>query len=385
MTIKKCVILFFSIFSFVLLGDIGKVYAADVDVLSGKVGYLKNNPNAKFVNMTDGNPSTSNMFYHASSSPVYFDLGKNYDITGFEMNASARGGFDRLYIQYLDSDFNVLKSYNNTISQKGIVKNVRYINFSYVYINEINVYEFYVFANDGKLSELKDLKADVGKDQVSLSWKNPQEESLSGLKVYQDNKMIATLGKESQSYVVKNLKPSKEYEFKVTALDDKGYETNGLKTKVKTTMPIIEPPEKISITPQDGSLIISWDNVDLPYLKGYNVYVDGVKVNQELLNSNKMILKNLENGKKYNIQVSAVNKNDVEGEKSKSNNGSPSSDALTVEYDVKIPFSPLDLLTSSVSLLAIIGGFVLLSIAIIWFRPLKELIVKAVRREKDKK
>ncbi|WP_050282580.1 hypothetical protein, partial [Streptococcus pneumoniae] len=81
----------------------------------------------------------------------------------------------------------------------------------------------------------------------------------------------------------------------------------------------------------------------------------------------------------------AVNKENAEGEKSKGISEKPSSDALEVEYDVKMPFSPLDLLTSSISLLAILGGFVLLSIVIYWFRPLKELIVKAVRREKDKK
>ncbi|MGH0551408.1 fibronectin type III domain-containing protein, partial [Bacillus paranthracis] len=107
--------------------------------------------------------------------------------------------------------------------------------------------------------------------------------------------------------------------------------------------------------------------------------------NDKPLNSTKLIVNNLENDKSYMVQISAINNDDIEGEKSKEVSEKPSSDALEVEYDVKMPFSPLDLLTSSVSLLAILGGFILLSIAIIWFRPLKELIVKAVRREKDKK
>ncbi|HDR7489270.1 TPA: fibronectin type III domain-containing protein, partial [Bacillus pacificus] len=128
-----------------------------------------------------------------------------------------------------------------------------------------------------------------------------------------------------------------------------------------------------------------WKEVNSEFTKGYNVYVDGHKVNDELLTQSKLNLKKLENGKKYNVQISTVNKNDVEGDKSKGITDVPSSDALTIEYDVKMPFSPLDLLTSSVSLLALLGGFILLSIAIIWFKPLKELIVKAARREKDKK
>ncbi|MEM5678869.1 fibronectin type III domain-containing protein, partial [Bacillus paranthracis] len=130
---------------------------------------------------------------------------------------------------------------------------------------------------------------------------------------------------------------------------------------------------------------IAWNGVNSPHLKGYNVYVDGKKINDKPLNSTKLIVNNLENDKSYMVQISAINNDDIEGEKSKEVSEKPSSDALEVEYDVKMPFSPLDLLTSSVSLLAILGGFILLSIAIIWFRPLKELIVKAVRREKDKK
>lgn len=382
MTIKKCVILLFSIFIFALLGDIGKVHAAEFNILQGKEGYGVRYPENKYNKMTDGDVKTFDTLYDVD---VMFDLGKPYDVSGFNVQYSALGGKDSLKIKYYDSNKKELKNYGGKEALREVVKNVRFVSIGYYFINDIKVSGFEVYGDDGKLSELKDLKADVGKDQVSLSWKNPKEEALSGLKVYQDNKLIATLGKESQSYVANNLKPSQEYEFKVTALDDKGYETNGLKTTVKTTMPVLGPPEKVSVTPQDGSLIISWDSVNSPYLKGYNVYIDGVKVNAESLSSNKMILKNLENGKKYNIQVSAVNKNDVEGEKSKGNNSSPDHDALTVEYDVKLPFSVLDLLTSSVSLLALLGGFILLSIAIIWFRPLKELIVKAARKGKDKK
>ncbi|MEK4899844.1 fibronectin type III domain-containing protein, partial [Bacillus sp. FSL R5-0811] len=137
--------------------------------------------------------------------------------------------------------------------------------------------------------------------------------------------------------------------------------------------------------PQNGKLVIAWNGVSSPYLQGYNVYIDGKKINDKPLTSSKLAVNSLENDKSYKVQISAVNKNDVEGEKSKEVSEKPSSSALEVEYDVKMPFSPLDLLTSSVSLLAILGGFVLLSLAIIWFKPLKELIVKAVRKGKEKK
>ena len=72
-----------------------------------------------------------------------------------------------------------------------------------------------------------------------------------------------------------------------------------------------------------------------PYLQGYNIYVDGKKINDKPLTYNKLIVKNLENDRSYKVQVSAVNKNDVEGEKSKEVSEKPSSSALEVEYDVK--------------------------------------------------
>ncbi|PEV92557.1 hypothetical protein CN425_27600, partial [Bacillus cereus] len=112
---------------------------------------------------------------------------------------------------------------------------------------------------------------------------------------------------------------------------------------------VIPPPENVFLTPQSGKMVIAWNDVNSPFLKGYNVYIDGKKINDEPLTSSKMIVKNLENNKSYKVQISAVNKNDVEGEKSKEVSEKPSSSALEVEYDVKMPFSPLDLLTSSVS------------------------------------
>jgi len=187
------------------------------------------------------------------------------------------------------------------------------------------------------------------------------------------------------SYILEGLKADSVYKIKVTSINKNGGETEGSKLEVSTSQPILDPPKNIVVTPQNGSLVIAWNHVESKFLKGYNIYVNGQKVNGEPLLSNKLNVKNLQNGEKYKIEISSVNKNGVEGKKSEVISESPSENAITVDYDVKMPFSPLDLITSSFSLLAILGGFILLSIAIIWFKPLKELIAKAVRREKDKK
>ncbi|EEM92722.1 hypothetical protein bthur0013_59520 [Bacillus thuringiensis IBL 200] len=150
-------------------------------------------------------------------------------------------------------------------------------------------------------------------------------------------------------------------------------------------MPIISPPENVFLTPQDKKMVIAWNDVNSPYLKGYNVYIDGKKINDTPLTSSKMIVKNLENNKSYKVQISAVNKDDVEGEKSKEKSEKPSSNALEVEYDVEIPFSPMDFLKTSLSFLGLIGPFVLLALAITYHRRLAEMIKRSFRNYKEKK
>ncbi|MGN4475083.1 fibronectin type III domain-containing protein [Bacillus cereus group sp. MYBK40-2] len=288
---------------------------------------------------------------------------------------------------------NVLKVRYLGSSYKGdeynLPVNMDHIKYMEVSSNKaVKIVNFKAFGNE-YMPEVSDFNGVASSDsQVKLSWVNPiASEDAASTKLYKDGKAIKTfnISENVTSYVVNDLQAGKTYDFKMTTINKSSKESSGITRSVKVSMPVIAPPENVFLTPQDKKIVIAWDDVKSPFLKGYNVYIDGKKINDEPLTSNKLIVKNLENDKSYKVQVSAVNKEDVEGEKSKEVSEKPSSSALEVDYDVKIPFSPLDLIKSSFSLLAILGGFVLLSIVIIWFRPLKGLIVKAVRREKDKK
>ncbi|WP_180233262.1 fibronectin type III domain-containing protein [Bacillus cereus] len=341
-------------------------------------------PEATFNGKTEG---TSYLY----GKEVIADLGAEYSVK--YVDYYAQGGVDGGYISFYDVNFRFISNFDLKLygytGKINVNKKARYVSVGHSTRsnpNSLNVSRLDVYIDDGKVSNVKDLKASLDGGKVKLSWVNPEgEDNFTGVKIYQDNKNIATLDKTATSYVVGDLKLSTKYTFKVTSLDTSKIETSGITTSIETSTPTLDPPNRVSLVSQDKSLIISWDDVKSPYFKGYNVYIDGKKVNSELLRSSKLNVKGLENGKSYKVQVATVNTKGVEGAKSKEVSESPSANALTVEYDVKMPFSPLDLLTSSVSLLAILGGFVLLSIAIIWFRPLKELIVKTVRREKDKK
>ncbi|MDK7569083.1 fibronectin type III domain-containing protein, partial [Bacillus pacificus] len=67
-------------------------------------------------------------------------------------------------------------------------------------------------------------------------------------------------------------------------------------------------PSNVFAKPSNGALIASWDKVSDKDLAGYNLYVDGKKINSNLITSTNFVIKNLENSKKYKIQVQAVDR-----------------------------------------------------------------------------
>ncbi|MGH0686721.1 fibronectin type III domain-containing protein [Bacillus mycoides] len=348
----------------------------------------------------EGSKDLLGRFYEADlrNSVERYNLSGSFTIDRFYLrgtNNSASSGY--VSIRLLDSNNQLIWSsadykfayprpsdrgneYNVTLGTP--LPNIRYVELK----GSGKVLDFTVFGKE-YIPEITNLKEKLESTKVTFTWGNPVSEKVVSVNLYQDKKRIKTFEIKDNvtSYVIENLIYGGKYNFTFKTVDKEGRETTGISKNVHIPMPIISPPNNVFLTPQNKKLVIAWDDVKSPYLQGYNVYVDGRKVNDKPLTSSKLVVNNLENNKSYKVQISAVNKENLEGEKSKEVSEKPSSSALEVEYDVKMPFSPLDLLTSSVSLLAILGGFVLLSVAIIWFRPLKELIVKAVRREKDKK
>ncbi|PFW37811.1 hypothetical protein COL26_18845 [Bacillus thuringiensis] len=364
------IVLAISLFSSSLVG-----HAAVVDLLEGKTGTLGSK---EFKNMTDGNKNTYEKVY--TKDPIMFDLGDVYTVDKFTINETRGTASENpasLYVKYYDSNKKVLASYTKfTITEK--INDVRYVSIQYQYLNPIWIYEFKVYGTTDRVTDVENLKAEASLNQVTLSWDNPDTPKFAGVNIYRDKQPIGKLDKTKNSFVVKGLKEAEEYGFTVKAIDENGFETSGVTKKVRTKTPVIPPPENVFLTPQSGKMVIAWNDVNSPFLKGYNVYIDGKKINDEPLTSSKMIVKNLENNKSYKVQISAVNKDDVEGEKSKEKSEKPSSNALEVEYDVKMPFTPMDFLKTSLSFLGLIGPFVLLALAIIYHKRLIEMIKKSL-------
>ncbi|WP_240690421.1 fibronectin type III domain-containing protein [Bacillus cereus] len=259
--------------------------------------------------------------------------------------------------------------------------NIRYVELK----GSGKIFDFSVFGKE-YIPEITNLKEKVESTKITFNWENPISEKVVAVNLYQDKKRIQTFGMKDNvtSYVVEGLKQGKKYDFTFKSVDKEGRETTGISKQISIDAPLLDPPKSVYVTPQNESLIINWESVNPEFLKGYNVYVDGKKVNDELLTSNKLILKNMENDKKYSVQVSAVNSQGKEGNKSGAVIESPSKDATTIDYDVKVPMTGVELLKTAGTIVLWLSPFILLGIAVIWFKPLRRLIVKAVLDHKKK-
>ncbi|HDR4733179.1 TPA: fibronectin type III domain-containing protein [Bacillus cereus] len=360
--------------------------AAVVELLEGKTGVMEKT-GKEYKNMTDGNPHTFDELLSANF--VVFDLGDVYAIDKYTINETA-GNNDAgtgTNVIYYDSYRRVLKNFPNKYEMAEKIDGVRYVGLKYNYLNRKKIYEFKVYGTTDKVTNVENLKANVGLNEVTLSWNNPDTPKFTGVNVYQGKRLLEKLDKSKDSYVVKGLESAKEYDFTVKSIDENGFETSGATKKVTTKMPVLPPPDKVFVTPQNGKLVIAWNGVSSLYLQGYNVYVDGKKINDKPLTSNKLIVKNLENDKSYKVQVSTVNKNDVEGEKSKEVAEKPSSDALEVEYEVQMPFNPKDVVGVAIAFLLIIGPLILLGLAFKFYKPFITFLYNSIQNKKgrDKK
>lgn len=155
------------------------------------------------------------------------------------------------------------------------------------------------------------LTAEATDKTVKLKWKKPKDDDLAGFKILQNGKQIAEIGLEEE-FIVKNLEPLTDYNFGVISVDRDKNDSSPVNLSVKTLEEKDdEPPHvpsNVFAKPSNGALIASWDKVSDKDLAGYNVYVDDKKINSNLISSTSFTIKNLENNRKYKVQVQAVDR-----------------------------------------------------------------------------
>ncbi|PEM79189.1 hypothetical protein CN639_31305 [Bacillus toyonensis] len=190
-------------------------------------------------------------------------------------------------------------------------------------------------------SPVSSLTAEPTDKTVKLKWKKPKDDDLAGFKILQNGKQVAEIGLEEE-FTVKNLQSLTDYTFGVIAVDRDKNDSPPVSLSVKTLEENDEEPphvpSNVFAKPSNGALIASWDKVSDKDLAGYNLYVDGKKINSNLITSTNFVIKNLENSKKYKIQVQAVDRSGNASELSLAAFGTPDVNTIPViesNYGVK--------------------------------------------------
>ncbi|HDR8250144.1 TPA: fibronectin type III domain-containing protein [Bacillus cereus] len=175
--------------------------------------------------------------------------------------------------------------------------------------------------------EIKDLQEDeITHTYVKFSYKFPKN-NFDHVKIYRDDKVIADNVKVEE-FTDKGLKGSTEYNYRFVSVSSTGLESNGIVKKVKTDEePNLNKPFKPSnfdVMPKDGSLVVNLlsQNLGVP-IKGYHIFIDGVKVNDSLVTGRSYAVKGLQNGQTYGVQIKAVSKWNIESDLSNVVNGIP--------------------------------------------------------------
>jgi hypothetical protein len=176
---------------------------------------------------------------------------------------------------------------------------------------------------------------------VKLSWKLPNDEDLAGIQVLKDGNMIADLPVTDKYEAIK-LSPSTNYQFTVKAYDLDGNESPSAVVNATTLEGFDEvapaQPKGVTVTGGNNALYIKWAKNTESDLFGYDVYVDGQKVNSSIVKNNFYNIGDLVNDQPYTVMVVAV---DITGNESLPSNtmtGTPITSGLPLlktDYDLK--------------------------------------------------
>lgn len=144
---------------------------------------------------------------------------------------------------------------------------------------------------------------------ISMTWNNPLDVDFVRTDIYQHDVLV---GSSTQgSFTVKNLLSETEYEYVLRTVDSSNNTSNGTSVSIRTkdiTPPAV--PADVSAVGGPSSIIFNWSANTEVDLAGYNIYVNDIMLNSEVINQVSYELGNLEFGKMYNLTLEAVDMND---------------------------------------------------------------------------
>jgi hypothetical protein len=234
-------------------------------------------------------------------------------------------------------------------------------------------------------------------NKVNLSWNLPEQEglkhvniyrvktekkpgffeslfSLSGTKVYaaESDKIFETNGTYFNDFTVQ---PESEYEYTLTTQTDDGRESEGVKVIAETK----KEPEPVlvddgyTVEPTNGDYTFKWSE---PTTGTVKVLVNGSHYKTVEASKKQIVIPN--GDMKYtilgdpDISLVPISPYGKEGNKVTNPGGLINS--------LKLPFDVTDLLQTIMGIIGLFAPFILLTLVIYYFKPIKNLIVRAAHR-----
>lgn len=149
----------------------------------------------------------------------------------------------------------------------------------------------------------------IGDGSTLLTWQKNDEPDLDGYNAYQNNVQINEWLITNNRYQVHNLQDNVVYKFAVTALDVTGNESEKSEevTYYNDATTPLTPDNVVADILPSGKVIARWQhNADGKEIDGFHVYLDGRRVNANLVVGNEFELKGLFYSQEYRLTIVAV-------------------------------------------------------------------------------
>ena len=173
-------------------------------------------------------------------------------------------------------------------------------------------------------------------NSIFVKWTKPSLTSVTKVELFRNGTLIATLSKTADSYMDVATAYGTYYSYNIIVYTSYDKKQSLTSNEVKTIIPRASIPTGLSVEVFDRKLNLSWNpNPVDDDVTGYTIYRDNVKI--DLTDKTYYTFLGLENGRIYNFQVQAHNRNPVPSDKSPIVTGTP-----VTEY----PNPPISLATT---------------------------------------
>ena len=166
--------------------------------------------------------------------------------------------------------------------------------------------------------------ADITQTTAKVTWDASTDNvGVAGYNVYVNEAKVNASPVTVTEYDLTGLTEATEYTVRVSAVDAAGNESARSEATTFTTLESEKPAPEKPATPTNVKIseikhtkaLVTWDSVlARAAVEGYNVYLDGEKVNATSVKETRYELTGLKVGTKYNVAVTAVNEEGTESE-----------------------------------------------------------------------